>query len=214
VIRRIPAAKEAAVSEAALVDAPSPADRQPAGKTLAQLWGILLLGALFGTGGYRLLKKAYELTFVDAGQGPPGYPIAAFDYFLFGLIILLGIVKAYVIFQKRLVPRTLARGRMALGETGWVGDYLLAPFCMLSLYRPWQRKHAILSWVLIPVMVALAVCFLVLDIDPVFKAAVDWAVGLALAWAALLYAMAFVQVLLWAMTGKKPERNPLPTHAA
>jgi hypothetical protein len=173
----------------------------------------LVLGVLFGTGAYRLLKKAYELTFVDLGQGPPGYPISARDYFLFGVLILLGLVKAYVIFQKRLIPRTLARARLALGETGNSWDYLLAPFCMLSLYRPWKRKHAILSWVIIPVMVTLAVCFIVLDIPPVFKAAVDWAVGLALGWAALLYALAFLQVLLWTVTGKRPERNPLPTHA-
>jgi hypothetical protein len=198
-------------------DAPAevltPADRQPAVKTLAQLWGILFLSVLFGTGAYRLLLKAYQLSWVDTGQGMPGYPLTALDYFLYGAILLLGGVKAYVIFQKRLVPRTLARARLALGETGWAGDYPLAPFCMLSLYRPWKRKHAILSWIVIPVMVALAVSFIVVVPDSVFKAAVDWAIGLALAWAALLYVGAFLQVVVWAMTGKKPERNPLPATA-
>jgi hypothetical protein len=188
-----------------LADVPTPADRQPAGKTFAQLWGILGLGVLFGTGAYRLMHKAYVLTTSEAGQA-----LTTVDWLLYGLLIPLGLVKAYVIFQKRLVPRTLARARLALGETGWWGDYPLAPLCMLSLYRPWKRKHAILSWALIPIMVTLAVCFIVVVPDSVVKAAVDWAVGLALAWAAVLYGGAFVQVLVWAASGKRPERNPLP----
>jgi len=190
-----------------------PADRQPASKTLAQFWGILFLGVLFGSGAYRLLLKAYRLTFIDTGEGAPGYPITSFDWFLYGLLLLLGVVKSYAIFQNRLVPRTLARARLALGETGWCGDFPLAPLCMLSLYRPWARKHAILSWALIPIMVALAVCFIVVVPDSVAKAAVDWAIGIALAWATLLYVVAFLQLLFWAVTGKHPERNPLPATA-
>jgi hypothetical protein len=140
----------------------------------------------------------------------PGIPATMGDYFLFALIILLGIGKSWAIFHRRMVPRTLARGRKALGETGSGWDYLFAPFCMLSLYRPWQRKHAILSWVLIPVMIGLAISFIVIVPDGVTKAAVDWAVGLALAYATLLYVIAFLRLLWWALTGAKLANHPLP----
>ncbi len=185
-----------------------PPQRQPFSKTLAQLWGIFFLAFLFGMGGYRLIHKGYSL--YVSGEGTP---MDAYDYFLFAVLLLLGAGKAYMIFQRKMVPRTLARARKALGETGWKWDYLLAPFCMLSLYRPWQKKHAILSWIVIPVMVALAVSFIVIVPDNVFKSAVDWAVGLALAYAAALYVVAFCRVLGWSLTGAKEDSHPLPAEA-
>ena len=192
-----------------------PVERQTFGKTLGQIWGLLALAALFGMGGYRLLKKAYMLTYVGTGEPPVcyGIPITAFDWFLYGLIILLGVGKAYGIFYRKLVPRTLARCRTALGETGWSMDYLLAPFCMLSLYRPWKKKHAILSWIVVPVMVLLAVSFILWVPDSVIKAAVDWAVGGALAFAALLYVWALVRFIGWLAMGAKTENHPFPAGA-
>lgn len=194
-------------------------ERQTLAKTLGQIWGLLALAALFGMGGYRLLNKAYVLTYVGISEKPGqplicyGIPLTAFDWFLYGLIILLGVGKAYAIFYKKMVPRTLARCRTALGETGWSMDYLLAPLCMLSLYRPWKRKHAILSWILIPVMVLLAVSFILWVPNSVPKAAVDWAVGGALAFAALLYVFALVRLLFWLVTGAKIEQHPFPATA-
>jgi hypothetical protein len=189
-----------------------PDERQSYAKTLAQLWGIFLLGLLFGMGAYRLIHKGYVLVWGGIGEpiNYPGMPVSAGDYFLFALLILLGIGKSWAIFHRKMVPRTLARGRKALGETGSGWDYLFAPFCMLSLYRPWQRKHAILSWVLIPLMVGLAISFIVIVKDSVFKAAVDLAVGIALAYATVLYAIALVRVLWWAVTGAKLADHPLP----
>ncbi|MBL8821590.1 MAG: hypothetical protein JNJ77_03310 [Planctomycetia bacterium] len=186
-----------------------PSERQTLAKTLGQIWGLLALAALFGMGGYRLLNKAYSLTYLQT----EGIPLTAFDWFLYGLIILLGVGKAYAIFYRKMVPRTLARCRTALGETGWSMDYLLAPFCMLSLYRPWKKKHAILSWIVIPVMVLLAVSFVLWVPDSVFKAAVDWAVGGALAFAALLYIVALVRLLGWLAMGAKFEQHPFPVSA-
>ena len=186
-----------------------PVERQTIAKTLGQIWGLLALAALFGMGGYRLLNKAYGLTYV----GNAGIPLTAFDWFLYGLIILLGVGKAYAIFYRKMVPRTLARCRTALGETGWSMDYLLAPFCMLSLYRPWKKKHAILSWIVVPVMVLLAVSFILWVPDSVFKAAVDWAVGGALAFAALLYVVALFRLLGWLATGANFEKHPFPANA-
>lgn len=190
-------------------------ERQTAAKTLGQIWGLVALAGLFGMGGYRLLKKAYVLTYV--GTGDPvvcaGIPLTAFDWFLYGLIILLGVGKAYGIFYRKMVPRTLARCRTALGETGWSMDYLLAPFCMLSMYRPWKKKHAILSWIVIPVMVLLAVSFIVWVPDSVFKAAVDWAVGGALAFAALLYVFNLLRLIGWLAAGARFEKHPFPASA-
>jgi len=196
-----------------------PVERQTFAKTLGQIWGLLALAALFGMGGYRLMKKAYMLTYVGISAGPDqplicyGIPITAFDWFLYGLIILLGVGKAYAIFYRKMVPRTLARCRTALGETGWSMDYLLAPFCMLSLYRPWKKKHAILSWIVVPVMVLLAVSFILWVPDSVFKAAVDWAVGGALAFAALLYVIALLRFIVWLVMGAKTEKHPFPASA-
>lgn len=186
-----------------------PSERQTLAKTLGQIWGLLALAALFGMGGYRLLNKAYSLTYLQT----EGIPLTAFDWFLYGLIILLGVGKAYAIFYRKMVPRTLARCRTALGETGWSMDYLLAPFCMLSLYRPWKKKHAILSWIVIPVMVLLAVSFVLWVPDSVFKAAVDWAVGGALAFAAVLYVVALVRLLGWLAMGAKIEKHPFQASA-
>lgn len=166
-------------------------------------------------GGYRLLNKAYLLTYVGTGEPPiaHGIPITAFDWFLYGFIILLGVGKSFAIFYRKMVPRTLARCRSALGETGWSMDYLLAPFCMLSLYRPWKKKHAILSWIVIPVMVLLAVSFILWVPDSVIKAAVDWAVGGALAFAALLYVWALIRFIGWLVMGAKIEQHPFPATA-
>ncbi len=196
-----------------------PVERQTFGKTLGQFWGLIFLAVLFGMGGYRLMYKAYLLTYVgvNAEDGKsliyPGIPITAYDWFIYGLIILLGVGKAYGIFYRKLVPRTLARCRTALGETGWSMDYLLAPFCMLSMYRPWKKKHAILSWVLIPVMVLLAVSFILWVPNRVEKAAVDWAVGGALAFAALLYVVALLRLVGWLAMGAKFEKHPFPASA-
>lgn len=184
-------------------------------KTIGQLWGLIGLAVLFGMGSYRLLRKAVLLTYF--GEGEPlvalGIPITWYDYALFGFIILLGIGKAYMIFYKKLVPRTLARCRMALGETGNSLDYLLAPFCMLSLYRPWKVKHAILSWLVLPLMVLLAVSFILWVPNSPFKAAVDFAVGGALGFAALLYIVALLRLLGWLGTGAKTENHPFPKSA-
>ena len=196
-----------------------PVERQTFGKTLGQIWGLIFLAVLFGMGGYRLMNKAYMLTHggvIDITTGQlsyPGIPITAFDWFLYGLIILLGVGKAYGIFYRKFVPRSLARCRSALGETGWSMDYLLAPFCMLSLYRPWKIKHAILSWVLIPVMVLLAVTFILWVPNSVFKATVDWAVGGALAFTALLFVFALLRLIVWLAMGAKFEKHPFPASA-
>jgi hypothetical protein len=188
---------------------------QTTARSLGQLWGLLGLAGLFGMGAYRLLNKAIALTHTGVGEKGEtlGIPLTAFDYALFGFIILLGIGKAYMIFYKKMVPRTLARCRTALGETGNSLDYVLAPFCMLSFYRPWKVKHAILSWIVIPVMVLLAVSFILWVPDGPFKAAVDYAVGGALAFTALLYVFNLVRLLGWLSTGAKPEAHPFPATA-
>lgn len=192
---------------------PAPVEKpQTTLKTIGQIWGLIGLALLFGMGSYRLLRKAILLTYFGEGN-PPGMPITWYDYPIFGIIILLGIGKAYMIFYKKLVPRTLARCRMALGETGNSLDYLLAPFCMLSLYRPWKMKHAILSWLVLPLMVLLAVSFILWVPDGPFKAAVDYAVGGALGFAALLYIVALFRLLGWLGTGAMTENHPFPKSA-
>ncbi len=173
-------------------------DRQPLSKTLGQLWGLLFLTALFAMGGYRLTLKGVELFKPELA------------YFLwYGVLLVLGAGKGEFLFRRQFIHRTLARGR-ALGETGRAGDYLLAPFCMLSLYRPWQRKHQIVSWVLIPAMVTLAILFLTVVPDGSFKGAVDFGIGLALAYGALIYLMYLGRFLAWWFTGTTTQTNPLP----
>lgn len=181
--------------------------RQPAAKTLGQVWGILFLGILFGTGAYRLLAKTLNIWETH----PPQF---WYDYAIYAVLLLVGIGKGEFLFRRKLITRTLARARDALGETGWSGDYWLAPFCMFSFYRPWSKKHMILSWVIVPVMVGLAILFAKGNFDPTFQGAVDLAIGLALAYAAVIYAVYLVRLLGWWLTGAKPESNPLPEKAS
>lgn len=173
--------------------------KQPNDKTMGQLWGLVFLAGLFGMGGYRLTAKGFTLFEPDTA------------YVLFyGLLLILGAAKGEFLFRRQFIARTLARGRQALGETGWKGDYLLAPFCMLSLYRPWQKKHMIVSWVLIPAMVTLAIVFVVADIYRPLKGAADLGVGLALVYGALIYGFYLIRLLSWWAADGRAETNPLP----
>lgn len=193
--------------EAAAVSTAAPATPpQSFAKTLGQLWGIAFVAFIFGFGAYRLLVKGVSL--FDAHP-----PLTALDYLIYAAAAAFAVFKAEMLFRRKFIPRALARARTALGETGWSGDYLLAPFCMLSLYRPWKRKHMILSWLILPTMILLAVAFIVWVPDGVFKGAVDLAIGAALGFAALFLVGAFVAVLMWWLTGAKPERHPLPATA-
>jgi hypothetical protein len=177
-----------------------PHQRQSWKKTLGQLWGLLFLTALFGFGAYRLLSKGIDL-----------FRPEAVYFVLYGLLTLIGAAKGEFVFRRQFINRTLARGRTALGETGWDGDYVLAPFCMLSLYRPWQTKHLVISWVLIPVMVALAILFVAVIADGPFKGAVDWGIGLALAYAALILLVYLLRFLWWLLVESANQRTiPLP----
>ncbi len=173
------------------------------GKVLGQIWGILFLTALFGFGGYRLLSKGIQIY----QQHPP---LSMLDYLLYLGIGLFGLGKAEMLFRRVFVPRTLARAKEALGETGWTGDYWLAPFCMMSLYRPWQRKHQIMTLLLVPLMVGLAVFFAIGNIAPSLKGPVDLAIGFALAYAAVWYLISFVRVVGWWLASGLAETSPLP----
>lgn len=184
-------------------DSVVPTARQPLAKTLGQLWGCLFLLALFGMGGYRLLLKGIQIW-----QDHP--PVELWEYLIYGFLIIFGTGKAEFLFRRIFIPRTLARGREALGETGWSGDYWLAPFCMLSFYRPWQKKHQIMSFVLVPVMVGLAVYFALGEINPVLKGSVDIAIGFALAYAALVFALYLGLLLVWWLGGANEATHPWP----
>ncbi|MCI0354957.1 MAG: hypothetical protein L0099_07965 [Acidobacteria bacterium] len=188
-------------------------NRQSLGKTLGQLWGLIFIAALFGMGGFRLTDKAVGFTH-DAGLTNPSsqmQPQGVIDYALYALLLIAGAGKAEMLFRRKFIPRTLARARDALGETAWAGDYLLAPFCMLSLYRPWQTKHLILSWVLIPAMVTLTVLFIVVVPDGPFKGAVDLGIGLALLYGAAVYVFYLLRFMGWWLgQGANPETCPFP----
>src|SRR5262245_14090290 len=105
--------------------------KQPLGKTLGQLWGLLFLLVLFGTGGFRLTDKAVGFTHAKGltTADSPMSPKDTLDYLLYGLLLGVGLAKGEMLFRRKFVARTLARARDALGETGWKGDYILAPFC-------------------------------------------------------------------------------------
>ncbi len=173
--------------------------KQPLGRTLGQLWGILFLAAIFGMGAYRLTAKGIRLFDSEIG----------YYYFVYGLLILLGAAKGEFLFRRKFVPRTLARARDAL-DGGL--DYALAPFCMLSFYRPWSVKHAVLSWLIVPIMVGLAILFARQEPIPdgAFKGGVDIAIGLALAFTAAILGVYWFRVVAWWLTGANIETIPLP----
>jgi hypothetical protein len=175
-------------------------------------WGIFLLGLLFGIGAFFLMRRS----FVD-------WPLAEttggfWAYLLYGLIGLVGLAKGEVIFRRKVMARSLARARQAIGETGWRGDGPLAPFCMLSLYRPWKTAHAISSWVLIPLMVGLAIFFRNLEgmgfsasTAALIRGPVYFGIGLALAYGAGVYLLALGRFLAWWAQDGRPETLPLPS---
>jgi hypothetical protein len=185
----------------------------PAWRNLGRAWGLLFLAGLFGAGGYFLLKRSLEdwQTLLPVGEPAPVSP--ALVYLLYGLLAVLGLAKGEVIFRRKIVARTVARAQRAIGETGWAGDAPLAPFCLLSLYRPWQRAHAISSWLIIPLMIALAVICRVF-LDPLERGPIYFGVGLALAYASLVYVYYLVRFLAWWVADARPETLPLPEAAA
>jgi hypothetical protein len=173
--------------------------KQPLAKTVGQLWGIVFLAVVFGMGAYRLTAKGFGLF----------KPQEASYYFAYAVLLVLGAAKAEFLFRRKFVPRTLARGRDALNSTL---DYILAPFCMLSFYRPWSVKHAVLSWAIVPIMVTLAVLFARQEPIPdgAFKGGVDVAIGLALAVTAAIYLVCAFRLLAWWTAGANAETIPLP----
>jgi hypothetical protein len=166
--------------------------RRSWGKWLAQLWGLAFVFSVFGIGSFNLLVKGL------------GYLIE-FDFetsLSYGIMLVLGFAKGEFLLRRSFVARVVARAQDALGETGaYLLDYVLAPFCMLSLYRPWLTKHAIISWVLIPIMIGLTTIFARDDIVTGFKTGgywfrgetirggVDFGIGFALGYAAIFLAL-------------------------
>jgi hypothetical protein len=111
----------------------------------------------------------------------------------------------------------MTRARLAIGETGWAGDAPLAPFCMLSMYRPWKPAHAISSWVIIPAMVALAIFFrfglpgmIGADWGALVRGPVYFGIGLALAYGAAVYLVALARFVGWWLGDGRDETMPLP----
>jgi len=173
--------------------------KQPLGRTLGQLWGILVLAVVFGMGAYRLTAKGMRLFDSEAG----------YYYAVYAVLLVLGVAKGEFLFRRKFVPRCLARARDALLG---VLDYILAPFCMLSFYRPWSVKHAILSWAIVPIMVGLAILFASPEPIPdgAFKGGVDMAIGLALAFTAAIFVVYWFRVLGWWIAGANADSIPLP----
>jgi hypothetical protein len=192
----------------------STAAAQPGWVNAGRVWGILVLGALFGVGGYFLLRRSFA-DWPTAAEASP-----TLVYVLYVLVGLAGLVKGEIIFRRKVMARSLARARQAIGETGWVGDAVLAPFCMLSLYRPWKIAHALSSWLLIPLMVGLAVFFRNLErmgvadgTAALIRGPIYFGIGLALIYGCLVYLIALFRFLAWWQGNGQPETNPLPAPA-
>jgi hypothetical protein len=196
----------------------SDATTEPAWRNIGRAWGMFVLACLFGVGCYFLCRRSLEdwnaLMVPTQGQSPPS-PVLVFT--LYAVLAIVGLAKGEVIFRRKVMARSLARARSAIGETGWPGDAFLAPFCMLSLYRPWKISHALSSWLLIPLMVGLAFFFrfgLAGFVDPttesLVRGSVYFGIGLALAYGALVYLAALVRFIGWWLSGAARESMPLP----
>lgn len=187
---------------------------QPGWVNWGRAWGILVLAALFGTGSFFLFRRSLEDWSYLLEKDVAGSTTLAV---LYGVVALVGLAKGEFIFRRKVLTRALTRARSAIGETGWVGDALLAPFCMLSLYRPWKIAHAISSWVLIPLMVGLAIFFRVglpsmigEETGALVRGPVYFGIGLALAYGAVVYLVALARFLGWWLGGSSADAIPLP----
>lgn len=177
-------------------------------------WGILVLAGLFGTGGFFLIRRS----FADYHDLVHSYSFApALVGTLFLILALVGLAKGEIIFRRKVLARALTRARAAIGETGWAGDLPLAPFCMLSLYRPWKPAHAISSWVLIPLMVGLAFLFrfgipalVGEETGAMLRGPVYFGVGVALVYGAAVYLVALGRLVSWWSSDGQEATMPLP----
>ncbi len=189
----------------------------PAWRNWGRAWGLFVLASLFGTGAFFLLRRSLAdwSAVLDAGTAGAGLLSV-----LYAVLALIGLAKGEVIFRRKVLARALARGRNAIGETGWPGDAPLAPFCMLSLYRPWKPAHAISSWVIIPVMVGLAFFFrfglptmVGKEMGDLVRGPVYFGIALALAYGALVYVVALARFVGWWVGDGREETLPLPQAA-
>ena len=168
-------------------------------KNWARAWGILVLAGLFAIGGYFLIKRSL-VDYSDLKETYSYSPILVGSLYL--ILALVGLAKGELIFRRKILARALTRARAAIGETSWVGDLPLAPFLMLSMYRPWKKAHAISSWVLIPLMVGLAIFFRLglpsligESAGALARGPVYFGVGLALVYGAVVYVAALAKLI-------------------
>jgi hypothetical protein len=190
---------------------------QPGWRNAARAWGIFCLAGLFGTGAFFLIRRSFEDWRDVSAAGTASQTLLGI---LYAVLALIGAVKGDIVFRRKVLARALARARSAVGETGNILDVPLAPFCMLSLYRPWKIAHAISSWVIIPVMIGLAVFFRVglpslIGAEPggngaLVRGPVYFGIGLALAYGALVYLVALARFVAWWQGDGRPETMPLP----
>lgn len=181
-------------------------------------WGILMLAALFGIGGFFLIKRSIaDYKFLIGSPNDYAPAMVGTIYLILGVI---GVAKGEFIFRRKVLARAMTRAHSAIGETGWKGDVPLAPFCMLSMYRPWKKAHAISSWVLIPLMVGLALLFRFVFPSIVGEATgallrgpVYFAVGLALLYAAAIYLVALGRLVSWWASDGQETSIPLPARS-
>lgn len=186
----------------------------PAWRNWGRAWGLFVLASLFGTGGFFLLRRSLEDWNIVLHDGTASTGLLGA---LYAVLALIGLAKGEIIFRRKVLARALARGRSAIGETGWAGDAPLAPFCMLSLYRPWKPAHAISSWVLIPLMVGLAIFFRVglpamigKETGALVRGPVYFGIALALAYGALVYVVMLARFVGWWLGDGRDETLPLP----
>jgi hypothetical protein len=190
---------------------------QPSWRNAGRAWGIFCLAALFAVGAFFLVRRSLT-DWHDVLERETASPLTL--GLLYGVLAVIGVVKGEIIFRRKVLARALARARSAIGETGNLADLPLAPFCMLSLYRPWKVAHAISSWVIIPVMVGLAVFFRIglpamVGPEPggmgaLVRGPVYFGIGLALAFAALVYLVALIRFVGWWLNDGRDETIPLP----
>jgi uncharacterized membrane protein len=191
---------------------------QPAWVNWGRAWGIFFLAVVFGVGGFFLFDKSI-VDWNDVLREDTASTLVL--GILYAVFALVGLVKGEIIFRRKILARALSRARSAIGATGWAGDVPLAPFCMLSMYRPWKPAHAISSWVIIPLMVGLAIFFRVglpsmigAEAGALVRGPVYFGIGLALAYGAAVYIVALMRFVGWWLNDGQPETVPLPEQGA
>lgn len=162
---------------------PQPSDGRSLPGSLAAVWALLGVAALFAMAVVRLGARA--MNSLQAGVGPMEFVL------LVSLVLLFVVGEGWAALQRKWVPRVVARAR-ELRHRGLILHRLLAPLYGMSLIGAGSRT-LVRGWAGVAAVIVAVLAVRLLP-DP-WRGMVDLAVAAALSWGLLALALEGRRVL-------------------